>query len=172
MNTKLSLKSIVSLGAALVLLSACGGAKAITMSDVPAYPGATELKAGDSSLASTLANNVAQNDQLKQAMGGAGTKIEQKGWQLPAAATWEDVNKFYEEKLKGMGFSTGLGGVGGIAGGLINNVAGAAIQQANQGNDSFKTAMFSKDKQVLTVIMLADPVKKDNKQLIMSLNTN
>ncbi len=93
MNAKLSIKSIVSLGAALVMLSACGGAKPATMADMPTYPGATELKPGESTLANTLANNVAQNDQLKQAMGGAGTKIDQKGFKLPAAATWAEATK-------------------------------------------------------------------------------
>lgn len=172
MNAKLSIKSIVSLGAALVMLSACGGAKPATMADMPTYPGATELKPGESTLANTLANNVAQNDQLKQAMGGAGTKIDQKGFKLPAAATWADVSKFYEDKLKGMGFAAGLGGTGGIAGGLVGNLTDKVMQQVNQGNDLFQTAMYSKDKQVFTVIMLTDPTDKTKKELVTSLNTN
>lgn len=172
MSTKLSIRSILSLGAALMVLSACGSAKPVTMADMPTYPGATELKPGESTLASTLANNVTQNDQLKQAMGGAGTKIDQKGFKLPSDATWAGVSKFYEDKLKTMGFAAGLGGTGGIAGGLVGNLTDKMMQQVNQGNDLFQTAMFSKDKQVFTVIMIADPIDKTKKELITSLNTN
>ena len=173
MNTRFSLKTIAAFGAALLMLGACGGAaKPASMADMPTYPGATELKAGESSLGSTLANNVAQNEQLKQAMGGAGTKIEQKGFKLPAAATWAEVNKFYEEKMKGMGFSAGLGGTGGIAGGLIGNLSNTVTQQMNQGNDLFQTAFFSKDKQIFTLIMITDPIDKTKKELVTSLNTN
>lgn len=32
----------------LALISACGGSSAMAVTDLPAYPGATELKAGDS----------------------------------------------------------------------------------------------------------------------------
>jgi hypothetical protein len=151
------------LAAFLASLTACGGST--SAGSLPKFPGATELKAGESAIGNTLANNMKQDAAMRQAM-GAGGKTEQTGFKLPAAATWEQVKSFYEKELKAAGWESGLGG---IAGGVvdINAVMGAA----NQGNSLFQTAMWSKGKQTLTVNMIVDPVDKTQKQLILSLSS-
>src|SRR5262249_25022644 len=40
-----------------LLLGACGGSPPATLADIPAYPGAAELTAGESNIANTLAKN-------------------------------------------------------------------------------------------------------------------
>ena len=147
----------------LTFLSACGGNA--SAGDLPKFPGAAELKAGESTIGSTLANNMKQDAAMRQAM-GAGGKTEQKGFKLPSDATWEQVKSFYDKELKASGWESGLGSV---AGGLvdINAVMGAA----NQGNDLFQTAMWSKGKQTLTVAMVIDPTDKTQRQLILSLSS-
>ncbi len=147
----------------LVILPSCGGNA--TSGDLPKYPGAVELKVGDSAIGSTLAQNMKQDAAVRQAM-GAGGKIEQTGFKLPVDATWEQVKSFYDKELKATGWESGLGGV---AGGFvdINAVMGAA----NQGNNLFQTAMWSKGKQTLSVAMVIDPSDKKQKELILSLSS-
>lgn len=147
----------------LIVLPGCGGSA--TSGDLPTYPGAIELKAGASAIGDTLALNMKQDAGLRQVM-GAGGKIEQRGFTLPADATWEQVKGFYEKELTAGGWQSGLGGV---AGGFvdINTVMGAA----NQGNDLFQTSFWSKGKQTLTVAMIAVPTDKKQRQLILSLST-
>jgi len=147
----------------LAFFPACGG-KA-SAGDLPRFPGATELKAGESAIGSTLAQNMKQDAAMRQAM-GAGGNIEQTGFKLPGDATWEKVKSFYDKELKAAGWESGLGGV---AGGFvdINAVMGAA----NQGNDLFQTAMWSKGKQTLTVAMITGPSNKKQRELILSLSS-
>jgi hypothetical protein len=147
----------------LLILPACGGNA--SAGDLPKFPGATELKAGESTIGNTLAQNMKQDTAMRTAM-GAGGKTEQLGFQLPGDATWEQVKSFYEKELKVSGWESGLGGV---AGGLvdINAVMGAA----NQGNDLFQTAIWSKGKQTLTVAMLTNPTDRKKQELVLSLST-
>jgi hypothetical protein len=148
----------------LAFLSSCGGGAA-TAGSLPKYPGATELKAGESNIGNTLANNMKQNTAMNQAMGSNG-KLEQIGYKLPSDANWEQVKSFYDKELKASGWESGLGGV---AGGLVD--VNAVMNVANQGNSMFQTAMWSKGKQTLTVNMVIDPTDKTQRQLILSLNT-
>ena len=147
----------------LISLSACGGS--VSSGDLPGFPGATELKAGESAIGSTLAQNMKQDSALRQAM-GAGGKIEQRGFTLPGDANWEQVKTFYNKELKAGGWESGLGG---IAGGVvdINAVMGAA----NQGNDLFQTAIWSRGKQALTVAMIVSPTDRKQRELILSLSS-
>jgi hypothetical protein len=147
----------------LIVLPGCGGS--VTSGDLPAYPGAVELKAGASTIGNTLAQNMKQDAGLRQVV-GAGGKIEQRGFTLPADATWEQVKGFYDKELKAGGWQSGLGGAAGSFVD-INAVMGAA----NQGNDLFQTAIWSKGKQTLTVVMIAGPTAKKQGQLILSLST-
>jgi hypothetical protein len=158
-----SFMSLFVLVVLLMVLFACGGNA--SAGDLPRFPGATELKAGASTIGNTLAKNMKQDAAMRQAM-GAGGKTEQFGFQLPGDATWEQVKGFYEKELKAGGWESGLGGV---AGGIvdINAVMGAA----NQGNDLFQTAMWSKGKQTLTVAMVTNPTDKKQQELILSLAT-
>jgi len=167
MQTKLSIRSLFSLTIlvmTLLALAACGGA--VAMKDVAVYPGATELKAGESNVGDTLAKNVEQNAALKQAMGGMGSNLDQKGFQLPADTTWDQVKAYYEKELDKAGWSKGLGG---IANSLID--VNAVMETANQDNELFKTALWSKGKQTLTVVMVADPTDNTQKQLLLSLSS-
>jgi hypothetical protein len=155
--------------AAVLVISACGGSsKPITLADVPAYPGATELQPGSSQLAAVLANNGAQAAQISQAA-GVNSKVEQKGYTLPAAATWDAVSTFFNDKLKAMGFAQGV--PGGSQAGSANNILSAALAQQNQANSGLKMAMYSKDKQTLTIMMLTDPTSA-TPTLVLSLNSN
>ena len=76
------------LAVCLIVLPGCGGS--VTSGDLPTYPGAVDLKAGASGIGNTLAQNMKQDAALRQAM-GTGGKIEQRGFTLPAEATWEQV---------------------------------------------------------------------------------
>jgi hypothetical protein len=42
---------------------------------------------------------------------------------------------------------------------------------ANQGNKLFHTAIWSKDKQTLTVVMVNSPTDKKQRELVLSLST-
>ncbi|MBP7044651.1 MAG: hypothetical protein KBE23_17995 [Chloroflexi bacterium] len=148
----------------LVLLAACGG-KAATMADIPAYPDAVALEPGVDPIADTLVNNMVQDAQVRSSV-GAGGQIEQKAYRLPAGTTWEQVQSFYNDKLGGDGWENGLGGIAG-------NLAGDIMNSVNEGNDMFQTGIWSKDKQTLTLIRVADSVTgEDSFFLILSLATN
>ncbi len=164
MKTKTLFASLVVLAVSLVVLTACGGG-ATAIKDLPVYTGATELKPGESTVGDTLSKNMQQDAALRQAM-GAGGKTEQAGFKLPADATWDQVNAFYGKELKAAGWSSGLGG---IAGSFVD--LNAVMQTANQGNDLFKIAVWSKDKQTLSVVMTTGPTDSMDKELLLSLST-
>jgi hypothetical protein len=147
----------------LAIQPACGGN--VSAGNLPSFPGATELKPGESTIGNTLAQNMKQDTDIRQAM-GTGGKIEQTGFKLPGGTTWEQVKNFYDKELKSKGWESGLGGV---AGGFvdINAVMGAA----NQGNDLFQTAIWSKGKQTLTVAFVTSPTDKKQQELILSVST-
>jgi len=173
MRITLSFRSFLLIGLALVSLLACnsilpfgGGSSAATLAEVAVYPGATELVEGDSNIADTLAQNVEQNEAMKQAMSGLGNTIDQKGFQLPAETSWDQIKAFYGKELEAAGWSSGLGG---IAGSFVD--LNAMMEAANQGNDMAKTALWSKDKQTLTLVMITDPTDSSQKQLIFSLSS-
>ncbi len=147
----------------VLALSGCGS-KAATVSQIPTYPGAVALKPGDDPVADTLEKNMQQDASLRASM-GAGGKIEQQAFKLPADATWDAVKAFYDQKLTADGWKSGVGGLGG-------SIASQALEAANQGSDAMKLAMWSKGKQVLTVFrLMADPTATQP-YLIYSLNTN
>lgn len=154
---------VMLLGLALALaLGGCGAAPA-TIADLPAYPGAVELKPGESAVGDVLAQNMQQDAAIRESA-GVGGSTEQRGYSLPAEATWDDVKGFYSEQLKASGWEEGMGGPGG-------DLAGQIMAQANQGNDLFQTAMYSKGKQVLSVIRVASPVDPAVVELVLSLST-
>jgi hypothetical protein len=145
-----------------MLLAACGAAPA-TIADLPVYPGAVELKPGESAIGDTLQQNMEQDAAMRESM-GVGGSTEQKGFSLTADASWDAIKGFYTEELKAKGWQEGMGGPGG-------GMASQILEQANQGNDLFQTAMYSKDKQVLSVIRVASPVDPDVVELLLSLST-
>ena len=161
MKAKTLFVSILMLAA--LSLSACsmiGGTSPVALSDLPAYPGATELKPDDSRIAATLAKNGANDAAMRNAI-GVGGKTEQRGFSASKDTTWDAVKKFYDDKLN----STGWGAPAGNA--ITSNI----LNQVNQQNDMFQTAIYSRGKQTLSVIRLADPITKEV-TLIMSLTTN
>jgi hypothetical protein len=147
----------------LIVLPGCGGS--VTSGDLPKYPGAVELKAGETVIGNTLAQNMKQDEAVRKAM-GTGGKIEQKGFKLPADAQWDQVKGFYDKELKAGGWESGLGGV---AGGFVD--VNAVMGAANQGNDLFQTAIWSKGKQTLTVAMVTSPTDRKDRELILSLSS-
>jgi hypothetical protein len=163
-KTKTLFASLVMLAVSLLLLTACGGG-ATAVKDLPVYTGAVELKPGESTVGDTLAKNMQQDTALRQAMGTSG-KTEQKGFKLPADTTWDQINAFYDKELKAAGWSSGLGG---IAGSFID--MNAVMKAANEGNDLFKTAIWSKDKQTLAVVMTKNPTDPNDVELLLSLST-
>jgi hypothetical protein len=148
----------------LLALTACG-ASAVTVADLPTYPDAVRLQAGEDPIADTLANNMAQNAAMTSGMGGLGGSIEQVAFRLPAGTTWDQLNGFLTTELDAAGWDTGMGGPGG-------DIASQALASANAGNDMFQTAMWNKGDQILTVFRLTDPNNAEQPYLIVSLNTN
>ena len=147
-----------------MLLAACGS-KAATMADIPAYPEAVALEPGADPVADTLVNNMVQDAQLRSSI-GVGGQIEQKAYRLPAGTTWEQVQSFYNDKLGADGWKNGMGGIAG-------NVAGDIMNSANQGNNVFQTGVYSKNKQTLSLIRVAETGDSDGSfLLILSLATN
>jgi hypothetical protein len=162
MKTTVRLLALITMLALSMLLSACGS-KPVALADLPVYTGATELKPGESNIADTLQSNGQQDAAMRQAVGTGGS-TEQKGFDLPAEATWDQVKSFYTDKLKASGWNEGMGGPAG-------SMASDIMNQANAGNELFQTALYSKDKQTLTVIRVADPTDTSKVQLILSLST-
>ncbi len=144
----------------LLALGACGKSP-VGINEIPAYPNAVELKAGDSRIATTLANNGAMDAAMRKAV-GVGGKTEQRGFSVGKEVKWEAVKNFYDEKLK----SRGWGDLPG-AGGMANNI----LNQVNQQNDLFQTITYSRGKQTLSLMRVANPITKDV-LLILSLTTN
>jgi hypothetical protein len=160
-NVRVVAVSIVS----AILLAACGGAPApVSIADLPAYAGAKELQPGNSPIATTLQNN-------EQQAAASGQKIEQKAFSLPKDATWDKLIAFYSEQLKAGGWTEGAA-AGGLGSGMANDMVKNALSQANAGNDLFKTAMFTRGKQTLTVMRLSGATARDEVQVLLSLNTH
>jgi hypothetical protein len=153
----------LALAVVILMMPGCGGNAA--SSDLPKYPGAIELQAGETAIGNTLAQNMKRDEAMRKSM-GAGGKIEQKGFQLPADAQWEQVRGFYEKELKAAGWKSGLGGV---AGGFVD--INAVMGTANQGNDLFQTAIWSRGKQTLTVAMVTSPTDRKQRELLLSLSS-
>lgn len=148
----------------LILLAGCGS-KAATMADIPAYPEATALEPGVDPVADTLVKNMVQDAQIRNSV-GAGGEIEQKAYRLPAGTTWEQVQSFYNDKLGTDGWKNGLGGIAG-------NIAGDVLNSVNQGNDLFQTGIWSRNKQTLSLIRVAETTDSNGSfLLILSLATN
>ncbi len=148
----------------LVSASACGGGGADTAATLPVYPGATELKPGEDPVADTLAKNMEQDAAIRQSA-GMGGKMEQKAYKLPADASWDQIKAFYDKELGGAGWKSGMGGIGG-------DIANQALETSNQANEFMKIAMWSKGKQVLTVVRAADMSNTAQPYLLISLNSN
>ena len=156
------LVSAACLALAVFLLTACGGGAA-AIADLPVYPEARELKAGESTIGDTLKNNMEQDKAMRDAV-GAGGKTEQRGFKAPAGATWDKVKAFYADKLKADGWSEGAGG---IAGSMVSDV----MNQVNSSNEMFQTALFSKGNQTLTVVRVVNPVDTNDVELVLSLSS-
>lgn len=158
MKGKISFITLCAAAALLVLaLAACGGSAPATVNDLPAYPGASELKAGSSTIGDTLAKNMQTDAGLRQAIGSGG-KTEQKGFTLPKGTAWDAVKKFYDDKLKAAGW------------GEPNSMVSNVLAQVNQSNDAFQTATYTRGNQTLAVIRLVDPISNEV-TLILSLST-
>ena len=67
---KTTTRLLIMLFSAL-LLGACGS-KPVAIADMPVYPGATELKPGESNIADTLKTNGQQDAAMRQAAGVGG----------------------------------------------------------------------------------------------------
>jgi hypothetical protein len=158
-NLKLLLGCVLTVS--LMLTFGCGGG-GVSLSDLPLFPGATELKAGDSNLGNTLKNNMETDKKMRDAMGPLAAKgsTEQKGFSLPAGSTWNDVKAFYDKELAAMGWKSGLGGAAGkfVDVNKVMNAGGSSLS---------KQVIYSKGGQTLTIIMMTS----GKKQLILSLST-
>jgi len=161
--------STVSLLCITFLLSACGGSP-VAITDIPAMPDAVSLKPGEDRIADTLQNNMQQDAGMRQAM-GVGGKIEQMAYRLPAATSWDAVKGFYDDKLKGLGWTAGAGG-GGIGSAVVGNMVSDVMNQVNKSNQLVQTSLYSRGNQTLTIIRQASPTDSKDLYLLMSLNTN
>nr|PZN29542.1 MAG: hypothetical protein DIU80_09255 [Chloroflexota bacterium] len=157
MSIHVRLRIVLLAVLATAVLVACGGSQPATLTDIPAYPGAVELQPGESTIADTLANNN-QTDAAMREQLGVGGKTEQKGYSLPEDTGWDQVKSFYDEQLTAAGWGT-------------NSMVSSIMEQANQGNDLFRTANWQKGGQNVTVVMLTSPVDPAEKQLLISLSS-
>jgi len=128
---------------AVLSLAACGGSAPAKLSDIPAYPDATQLQPGQNPMADTLAKNVQQAANM-------GANIDQKIFTLPKEASWDQVKKFYSDKLTADSWS--------------------ASNVPIPDNDMFKMSLWTRGSQSLTVAQITDPVSKDS-FLLFSLAT-
>ena len=147
----------------LIVLAACSS-KPVNLSELPVYTGAVEHSADKGGIGGTLANNN-QIDAAMRNAGGVGGNTEQKGYRLPKETTWDALKRFYDEKLISSGWK---GGAGGKAG----NMATEIMNVANQNNPLMQTAIWSKGKQTLTIMLMTNPINKTEKDLIFSLSTH
>ena len=152
------------LAISLIFLVGCGS-KAVTMDEIPAYPDATALEPGADPVADTLVENMAQDAQIRTDV-GVGGQIEQKAYRLPAGATWDDVESFYNDKLGANDWENGLGGIAG-------NIAGDMMGTVNQANEMMQIGTWSRDKQTLSLVRVAETTDSNGSfLLILSLATN
>lgn len=159
------MKQIVFLLGLILVLAACAGGTAVTLQDIPAYPEAAALQPGVDPVADTLVNNMTQDAQLRSEV-GVGGQTAQMAYRLPAGTSWDQVQRFYNDELGSDGWKSGLGGMAG-------NLASGIMDSVNQGNDLFQTGTWSKGKQTLTLVRVADTATaEDAFILILSLTTN
>lgn len=133
--------------------SSDSGDGAATLDSIAAPDGATEL---DANVAKTLGNNNAASAILSAQL-GTGGKTEQKGYDLPADADWNNIKGFYDGKFGDWD---------------KNSTLASALDAVNSSNPLFKIANWQKDGQNVSVIMITDPIDATKKQLIISLHTN
>ncbi len=158
MNYRKLMFVVALLVVSAVALTACGGGtQPVALNDIPAYAGAKEFKPGESQIGDTLAKNMQTNASLTQAM-GTGGKLEQKGFQLPDGTSWDQVQKFYDDKLKSTGWNT-------------DATTASVLAAVNQANDTFQTATYLRGNQTLAIIRMVEPISKQV-WLFLSLNTH
>jgi hypothetical protein len=104
------------------LVAGCG-AKAVTLEDLPVFPGTVELRTGETTVGDTLARNAEHDAAIRKAVGTGGS-TRQRGFRLPAGATAPAVQAFYDETLKAAGWESGARGP---AGGLVGQMLGAMM---------------------------------------------
>jgi PBP1b-binding outer membrane lipoprotein LpoB len=159
------MKKIVFILGLILVLAACSGGTAVTLQDIPAYPEATALQPGVDPVADTLVDNMAQDAQLRSGI-GVGGQTAQMAYRLPAGTSWDQVQSFYNDRLGSDGWESGSGGIAG-------NLASGIMDSVNQDNDLFQTGIWSKGKQTLTLVRVADTATaEDAFILILSLTTN
>jgi predicted small lipoprotein YifL len=127
----------------LLSLAACGGSAPAKLSDIAVYPDATALKPGENPMADTLAQNVQQAANM-------GANIDQKIFALPKEASWDQVKKFYSDKLTADSWT--------------------ASNLPIPDNDMFKMSLWTRGSQSLTVAQITEPINKDS-FLLFSLST-
>lgn len=83
----------------LLSLAACG-APAVKMTEVPVFPGATPLDKGQNEIADAAA------DGLKQSVSAENVTADVQMYALPEGTNWDDVTKFYNDKLSSSDWKT------------------------------------------------------------------
>lgn len=114
-----------------------------SLADMPTYPNAKALQPGQNPMADTLAKNVQQAGQV-------GAKLDQKIFELPKDAKWDDIKKFYHDKL-----------------------TAASWQNLNlpmPDTEMVKMSVWKRGTQNMTVAQLTEPIKKDT-FLLFSLSS-
>ncbi len=81
----------------LLLLAACG-AEAISIDQIPPYPGAQQIERGQNSLADSVA------DAMRQSAGEQGLNAQFRFFSLPGGTSWDDVNGFYSDQMRRAGW--------------------------------------------------------------------
>lgn len=167
MKQKSGLASLAVLLAIVWLVSACGS-KPAAMADIPVYPGAIELQAGDSEVDEALANNIKADAVMRKVLEplDSGGSLEQKIFELPEGTTWDNLLEFFQDNLTAAGWRIGFGGVPR----QVTDVA-TILDDSDQGAKPFQATLFIKGKQYLGIVMATPFPDEDYQELLLSLVT-
>jgi hypothetical protein len=159
-----SLTSLLALVVILLTLASCSiptggrviGGQPIVISELPTYPGATELSAGQSSVIDPIFG--AAQRETPQFIGlGIEVVKEQRNFKVSTETTFSDLKAFYGDKL--------------LAGGWRED---AAIREftnnANLQVENMQGAIWNRIDQTLLVVLATDATTGD-KEFTLSLST-
>jgi hypothetical protein len=158
-------KRIAVLILALVLLAGCGvpsggrviGGQPIQISELATFPGAQELKPGQSTVIDPLFK--AAQDEPPPFIGlGIEVAKSYRTFRLPQGTTFADIKSFYADKLQSAGWRE-------------DGAMRVFTTQANASNPNLQGGLWVRIDQTLLAVLATDP-GSGSKELMLSLATH